>query len=234
MEKSENLKKEQDINKKRKDFFVIIITFIISIIVLIVLVNSLMNNSRVNEGKFRVSDVLLTSTAVLEDTSKETAKWTFNVHQKNKLSFLIVPSDEKFSAAITDIAATKKGLEIYQTGNEENKIVIADSPSLQLVTTKNEDGTVLYEIEILNKDVLKNFQIPEETIELSHNGTVFGLAGIKSKDLEYTLVFKFEMIDSNGKRSVMKVNLKLPQGDITTKGSSVSRLNLSEFVFKLK
>lgn len=234
MEKNENMQTEGNLIKKRKDFFVIIVTAIISIIVLMVLVNSLMTNSKVNEGKFRVSDVILTCSAVLEDTRDVTSKWTFDVHQKNKISLLIVSSEEKFSAALTNIAATKSGLEIYQTGDEDGKITIADNSKLNLVSTKNEDGTVLYEIEILNKNVLSDFEIPSEVTEIAHDATVFKLSEIENNDLEYTVAFKFEMIDSIGKKSVMNVNLKLPQGDIITNGSSVKRLDVTDFVFKVK
>jgi len=234
MEKNENIQIEGNFNNKRKDFFVIVLTFIISIIVLIVLVNALMTNSKVNEGKFRVSDVLLTSTAVLEDTRDVTSKWTFNVHQNNKISILVIPSTDAFSAKLTDIAATKSGLELYQVGHEESKINIDNTKELKIVSTVNEDGNVLYEIEFVNRNVLQNFEIPSETTEITHDATVFGLAGLTNKDLQYTVAFKLQIQDSTGKTSVMNISLKLPQGDIVTLGSSVNRLNLSEFVFKVK
>ena len=234
MEKNENIQIEDNLKNKRKDFFVVILTFIISIIVLIVLVNALMTNSKVNQGKFRVSDVLVTSTAVLEDTSEITSKWTFNVHQNNKLSILIVPSSEEFSAKITDLASTKSGLEVYQVGNEDAKINIDNTKELKLVSTVNEDGNVLYEIEFANKNILSNFEIPKETTEIAHNATVFGLAGVTNKELEYLVAFKLNLQDNMGKTSVMNISLKLPQGDIVTLGNSVKRLDLSEFVFKVK
>lgn len=234
MEKNENIQIESNLNNKRKDFFVIILTFIISIIVLILLVNALMTNSKVNEGKFRVSDVLLTSTAVLEDTSDITSKWTFNVHQNNKISILVIPSTDAFSAKLTDIAATKSGVELYQVGNEDEKINIDNTKELKLVSTVKEDGNVLYEIEFVNKNVLENFEIPSTTTEIMHDATIFKLAGLSNKDLQYTVAFKLNLQDDMGKMSFMNISLKLPQGDLVTNGSSVNRLDLSEFVFKVK
>jgi len=234
MNNSENIQIDSNIKSKRKDFFVIAITLLISIVILILLVNVLMSNSKVNEGKFRTTDVIVSSTAILEDTSDVTKKWTFTVHQSNKISILVVPSIDKFNARIIDIVSTKKGLEIYQIGKEEEKINIGNSDKLDLVTTVNEDGTVLYEIEIINKNVLSNFEIPSETTEITHDATIFNIAGITNEKLEYSLAFKLELQDETGKTSVMNVSLKLPQGDITESGSLVTRQNLSEFVFKVK
>ena len=234
MENIENIQVNSNLKNKRKNFFAIFITIFASIIILIFLVNILMTNSEVNQGKYRVADVIVTSGVILEDTREETNKWTFNVHQNNKISILIVPAIEKFSASITDIVATASNLEIYQVGSEEGKININNTNNLNLVTSKNEDGNVLYEIEIVNGNVLNNFEIPNDITEIKHDGTMLGLAGIKNNELQYTIAFNLKLQDETGKSSIMNVNFKLPQGDITLEGSKVSRQDLSKYIFKVK
>lgn len=233
---NENTNKQIDVNIKsrKQDIFAIAITLVISIFVLVILVNILMTNSKVNEGKFRASDVIVISTAVLEDTREDTQKWTFNAHQKNVVTFLVEPFVDNMEAYITDIASTKSGLEIYQAGNENLKINIDSNDSINLTSKLNEDGKLIYEIAIVNLNVLKNFEIPNEINEIMHDATIFEKAGLKNEDLEFLITFKLNIKDSTNKLSVMNVTLELPSGNITSSGSSVNRLDLSQFIFKVK
>lgn len=231
---NEQVNLDENIKKRKAKFFEVTIVLLISAILLYAIVNLLMNNSKVNEGKFRVIDVILTSKATLEDTSKDTQKWSFNISQENTLSLLINASTKDIvSAKVKNISYNGSNVEIFQKNYEQEIIKANSGVELNLDTVINEDNSILYEINIVNKNILKNFIIPEGVTEIMHNGTIFKLAGMDDDDLAFDISFDLEIQEANGKKNVMKIELRLPQSGLVQDGSVVKDLSNSNFVFKL-
>lgn len=224
--------KEEKNNKKKEKFFTITITVLVSMITLIFGVKLLLSNSRINEGKFRVTDVILSCIAEFEDTSDSTGRWTYNVSQVNELSLLIHSGTSRnITATITNFKSSNPNIVISEKSSV-NEIKANENEKLELTTLLEEDS-VLYEIKVINKNVLDNFELPQGITELTHNATVFSLANISVKDLMFTVSFDLNMQEA-GKTYTMKISLELPYGNILENGSSVQRLDKSNYIFKLK
>ncbi len=232
------MSEQENINKKVKEngkkiFFVLVI-LIVSAVILVFLLKMLFVNSKINEGRFRVSDVILTSGAEFIDKSKETGVWAYDVWQNNTLALLINTSGADISRAyITNVQAFNSGVEVSQKGTDIS-IVSGSASELELATDVSGDGDVLYEIDITNKAVLNNFEIPSDITEIKHDATIFALAGLKTDDMKFSVSFVLNIEEKNGRENTMNVSIDLPCGNIVESGVTVTRQNLENFVFKMK
>lgn len=215
-----------------KKVFFVLLSLIVAATVLGFLIKLLFVNSQINQGRFRVSDVLLTSVAKFVDKSKETGKWTYDIWQDNTLTLLINTSGAEISRVyISDVQTSKNGIELSQK-NSEASLLCNSQGELELATDVSEDGDVIYEISITNKEVLNNFEIPADITEIRHDATIFKLASVNTEDLSFSISFNFNIQERNGKENVMKVAIDLPYGDIIESGTAVTRLDLQNFVFR--
>lgn len=231
MNEQENI--ENKFKSNSKNIFFILVAIIISAVILAVLIQLLLVNSKVNQGKYRVSDAIITSDTKFIDKSKETGTWSYDVYQSNLLSFLVSTGSEISRAYISDISATDSNIEVSQ--QDFDGAVYANTGSdLELASDISEDGNVLYEINIINKGVLNNFEISSDVEEIKHDASIFKLAGISNSDLQFDISFNLNIQEKDGRLSVMKVQLKLPYKDIIESGTSVTRMDIGNLVFKLK
>lgn len=232
------MSEQENINEKVKEngkkVFFVLVSLIVAAVILVFLIKLLFVNNKINQGKFRVSDALLTSVAEFIDKSDETGKWSYDVWQNNVLTLLINTSDTEISRAfISDVQSFRNGIELSQKDSEIT--LLSDSQGeLDLLSDVSDDGTVIYEINITNKKALESFEVPEDITEITHDATFFAYAGIDEEDLTFSISFNLNIQETNGNENVMKVELDLPQGDITQTGTNVTRLDLNNFVFKLK
>lgn len=97
-------------------FFTAVITVVISGIILFVIINMIFDSSKINQGGYRISDVLLTSVVELEDKSETVSEWKFDASQNNTISMLVASNSntdikevyiEKFKIS------SKKDVNIY-------------------------------------------------------------------------------------------------------------------------
>ena len=231
MNEQENI--ENKFKSNSKNIFFILVAIIISAVILAVLIQLLFVNSKVNQGKYRVSDAIITSDTKFIDKSKETGTWSYDVYQSNLLSLLVSTGSEISRAYISDISATDSNIEVSQ--QDFDGVVYANTGSdLELASDISEDGNVLYEINIINKGVLNNFEISSDVEEIKHDASIFKLAGISNLDLQFDISFNLNIQEKDGRLSVMKVQLKLPYKDIIESGTSVTRMDIGNLVFKLK
>lgn len=222
---------------KRKKVFTIFVTFIISIILLIVITNLAIVNQNVNQGKFRVSDVVLTSTAVFNDKIEESKTWSFDVFQKNLLSILITSSKDANIKRIylSDIQIKGRNpLTVSQFRSEMKKVIGIDKEQLELEWELTEENQILIELEFLNEELLKNWTVPEGINEVRRDGTIFKIAGMSLNDIKTTIDFKLNIEETIGKINTTKVSLKIPNRELIENGQDIRRLNVSEFVFRTK
>ncbi|MBR5228188.1 MAG: hypothetical protein IKV94_06105 [Clostridia bacterium] len=232
---NEQVKLEENLKKNKAKFFEITMVLLLSAIILYVIVHVLMSSSKINEGKFRTIDAVLTSQAILEDTSKSTQKWSFNISQKNTLSLLLKTSTKDVvNAKIKKIFCNNPNVEISDKNQEEIVVYANSGEELVLNTVINEDNLILYEINIVNKNILKNFVIPEGVSEIIYDGTIFKLANMDDEKLAFDISFELEIQEANGKKNTMEIKLKLPQSGLVQEGSVVKKLNKTNFIFKLK
>ena len=220
--------------EKTKVFW-IITTLILAILALVVVINLVFSSDEINEGKFRVGDVILTSTAELTNKSKENDAWSIDLSQRNKLSILINVAEEASiqKVYLKDITVNKGNIIMSQL-NHENKVALIDGPKDLELEYRVENGQMLIEIVALNENILKNWIVPEGTKELVYDGRAFTTAGLTLKDIRFKIDFKLVVSETTGKINEMRVSLQLPNDELIINGADVRRLSLSEFKFKTK
>lgn len=220
--------------KSKKPFF-LIVTILISIVLLIVIVNLLFSNYSFNEGKYRVSDAIITSTAHFEDKRIVTKTWTYDVSQLNRLSLLITaPKDSVITKLyISDFSCNKSNV-IISEENKENKLSVGFGKELDLESTLDKDtGRLKLDLLIYNENVLKDFKVDDYTNSLTKDATVFKLAGKTIEDIRFKASFNINILDKNGRKSVLKIRLELPNDSILENGIYIERLDVSNFNFKI-
>ena len=220
---------------ERKNIFWVLITIGIAIIVLVIAINLIFKSDSVNEGKFRVSDAILSSSAKVENKTSINNEWSIDLSQNNRLSLLLTKAEEAniSSISLEDISVNKGNITIYQV-DSENKIKINDeSKNLELEYTVDENNQILIELNILNENILKNWRIPEGTNEIVYDGRIFKTAGISIKDIQFKISFELVITEVTGKQNIMKIKLTMPYEELLDTGASVRRLDLSNFKFKV-
>ena len=219
----------------KKKIFWVLITIVISVLLLIVVINLVFKKDTVNEGKFRVSDVILTSTAELTNKTEKNGVWSIDLSQRNKLSLLINKAtgaeiDKVYLSNIT----VNRGNVVFSQVNNENKITLESiGKNLDVEYTVDENGQMLLEFVALNENILKDWIVPDDTKQIIYDGRVVTTAGLGLKDIQFKLKFKLNIVESTGKTNTMKVELKLPNEELVTNGADVRRLALSDFKFKV-
>lgn len=222
---------------KKQKIFLVLITLIISILLLIVVINLVFKKDTVNEGKCRVTDAILTSSAELANKSEANGKWSIDLSQRNKLSFLInVASDTNIARVyLKDLTVKGTNNVVFEQLNSEIKVNLSSTKqNLDLEYTLDENNQMKIELVAINENVLKNWNVPEDVKEIIYDGRIFSDVGIKLKDIEFKLSFKLCIEEKTGKTNEMKVEMKLPNEELITNGADVRRLSTKDFKFKVK
>ncbi len=222
---------------KKQKIFLVLITLIISILLLIVVINLVFKKDTVNEGKCRVTDAILASSAELANKSEANGKWSIDLSQRNKLSFLInVASDTNITRVyLKDLTVKGTNNVVFEQLNSEIKVNLSSTKqNLDLEYTLDENNQMKIELVAINENVLKNWSVPEDIKEIIYDGRIFSDVGIKLKDIEFKLSFKLCIEEKTGKTNEMKVEIKLPNEELITNGADVRRLSTKDFKFKVK
>lgn len=222
--------------EKRK-IFEILLTIFLSVIALIIVVKLVFKTDNINEGKFKVTDAILTSTAELTDKTKQNEVWSLNISQRNLLSILIQAASEANidRIYISDAKVTNNKKIVFYLLNSENRIELnKKKQELEVDYTLEENNTIKLEFVALNENIVKNWLVPETIKEIICDGRIFEMAGITLNDLKYTLKFTLNIVETNGKTNELKIEIELPKQELVTKGADVRRLSTNDFKFKVK
>ncbi len=225
----------------KSKFFTAIITIGISVIILLVIFNYLFNNSsKINQGKFRISDTILTSVVELEDKAELENEWKFDISQNNKISMLIKTDKgigikevylEKVKVKSKNDVSIYIEQDKYELSYEYGKI---KDRKVNIYTEETQDGIYLIEFDVKNEDIISNFNIPEEIKELRHDGTILNIAKVSISDIVFTLKYNLVIVENGGQINKCKILIEMPNSKIITEGLSVERLDCSKFNFKVE
>lgn len=224
---------------KKNKFFTAIITLVISAVILIVIVNLIFNNSKINQGNFRVSDAILTSIVELEDKAESSTEWKYDISQNNKVSILVKPNE---NASIKEVylekikIKSKNDVSIYLEQEEYDvsyKYKNINNSKVNIYTEETEEGNYLIEFNINNEDVVSNFNVPNDIKEIRHDGTILNIANIAISDITFNVKYNLIIVENNGQINKCKIEIKMPDSKVVTEGLFVERLNTSEFNFKV-
>lgn len=226
--------------KKSKNLLIFLIVIISVLIIAGVSYIVFDNNGNINQGNFRVNDVVLKSEVeVTENKTSGTAdsisSVLFNLSQKNTLSLLISREAKASIIYLDNIylkAPTKKGsMYIYQTGTDIEDITSQDKIDMYPV---EKDGQYLIEISMDNIDFLKDANLPEETKSATFDGTILNLLNIGISDIKFEVSFSLNILDENSKLNTCKIKLKLPENELLINGISINRKDAGDYAFSVK
>ena len=220
----------------KKKIFWVLLTIVIAVIILVIVINLVLKKDEINEGKFRASDAIISSSVELTNKANKNGVWSIDLSQKNKLSLLIIPAaGAKIDRIYLSDITTNKGNITFSQLNNENKIKIESMPkNLELEYTVDENNQILVELIALNENILKDWAIPSEMKQIVYDGRMVSKAGLTLKDIQFKLQFRLNILENTGKISTMKVEMLLPNEELIVNGADVRRLSLSDFRFKVK
>lgn len=232
MDKLDNL--NDFIRKFRENFFYTVCIIIVSAIILYIVVNVLFYNENVNEGNYRVSDAAVVNAVEIENVSAKD-KWAYNVSSVDTLSILVsgLNSSKIKSVYVKNFYTDYPRKIILSQKNYESSISSNTEEILQLNVDSLEGNNVLYELQFKNINVLEEFIMPEDIDEVILDGTIYNLAGISIYDLTYTASFDLVIEEANGYKNIMQYEITMPNQAILSEGAYVSKLDTSQFVFKI-
>ena len=222
----ERLKNNKTINK----IIIVIILFIILI------VSSLFMLRYYVEGEsnlpFRISKIIVVSSAEGTDTKAEQTKWALDLTQNNDIYISIDKNNEYNKnetikqVQIENIQIDRKQqlgiIKNYKPAKEgmfrnkeeyliKDKIEYTgnDTSDINELKIGNNGGTIIFRS--ANTNII-TYNTDED--EIVHNGTLLAKAGITEEQIEYKI--KFDLIVETGKGIKYKgtINLKFPQGDM--------------------
>lgn len=221
---------------KRKQFFKICIVCLISIILLIGIYKLITTSLKVNQGKYRVADVVVTSTADIVSRTEENGFLSFDASQKNTIDILIVPSKlVNNTVTVENIEAEGNIKSLYVCQKDREEVLITDIQSLPIdVQYSWNGGKILIQLEVTNKNIVINKRIPENVSELRYDGTALKNIGTKLEDIKFDLNFDVKILDEDGTENILKVDLEFPNEKLLSEGYYVERVNLDNFIFKTK
>jgi hypothetical protein len=211
---------------------------------------------KINQGNFRVNDLVVFSTATVQDiaekesttenTTGEVASDAMNslsdlrldVTQNNEISFLIAKSEgvditEMYiDNVIMKFPTLTENMYIYQ--DETKKIDLKEENIKLALNKEDKDGQYLIKLNIENKNCIKEAVIPESEASIVFDGTIFKILNTKISDISFNIQFNLNIYDSMGKLNICKVKLNLPNELLVTNGLSVTKEEVGNFPFRIK
>jgi hypothetical protein len=221
---------------EKRTVFYILLTIILSILAFVITLKLVFRTDEINEGKFRVVDVIVTSEAVLTDKTAENDVWSLNISNRNVLSMLINKTeDAKISKIyLSDIKVKANNPIAFYMLDNEAKLTLTNAPQkLDVEYALEENGQIKLEMVALNENVLKNWIVPEGINEIICDGRIFNMAGLSLKDIQFDLKFKLNIVEEMGKINILPVDIEFPAEELLKNGVDIRRLDRTEFKFKV-
>lgn len=195
--------------------------------------------AKVNEGNYRFTDMVVTSTVDVKDNIENeltsVSDINISLNQNNKISFYITKSIDMSEIYIDNIKVEypqKLGQIYFSQLNVEGKKKIEEISNLKLEPTIKENEYYI-ELNINNEYFLENVKVPENPSTFKFDGTILNYYNIFANDITFKLSFDLNIKDNLGNISTCKMNFNLPDERIITNGSIVERVNLSNYNFKI-
>ncbi len=220
----------------KQKIFYYFLTVILCFIAFQFTLGMVFKTDKINEGKFRVTDVVLLSEVQLVDKTSIENGWCISASQNNRLTFLITPTStaKVKEVYITDLKV-KGGQDIvFYIKDNETRLTLNRFPqTLEVEHVIDENGQIKIDLIALNENVLKNWVVPEHIKEIRCDGKIFESAGISLSTIQFDLMFKLNIEEEMGKVNTLEVNMTLPNERLVEKGVDLLKLPAQQFKFKV-
>lgn len=220
----------------------IIIVAIVSVIVTVLVANILLDTTgKVNQGNFRISDVVVRSSADVKEVQdenielKKLSDMIFDITQTNQISILIDPNVKASSIRIENLnisdPALKGNMQIYQTKDKKYDVT-PELKSIDLDLQQEEEKYVV-NLYINNNNVLTNQKVDETVETIQYDATMFKTLGIDISSLKFNVSFDLLITDESGNTVKTSISLNMPTDETVEAGMSILKQDTSNYIFTI-
>ena len=220
----------------------IIIIAIVSVIVTVLVANVLLDTTgKVNQGNYRISDVIVRSSADVKEVQDENVELTklsdmiFDITQTNQISILIDPNVKANNIKIENLMVSdpilRGKMEIYQ--NEDKKYDITPELKSIELDLEQENEKYVLNLYINNKDVLTGQRVAENVETIQYDATMFKTLGIDISSLKFNVSFDLLITDEAGNTVKTTIALNMPTEETVEKGMSILKQDTSDYIFTI-
>ena len=220
---------------------ILLIAFVSIALVASVGIYLLDTTGKINQGNFRVNDLVVESKLEVKEKDVEEVKdlssLVFDISQNNKITMLVAAQTEVEAMYIDNVYISNPvkvgNLYITQSNYEQKYSIESISSQINIYPAQTE-GQYKIEIGINNENCMEDVKVVSGTKSIRYDGTILSLLNTKVSDLRFDLIFDLNIIEKSGKKNVCKVKLSVPNDDLMTNGISITREDVSKFLFKVK
>ena len=220
----------------------IIIVAIVSVIVTVLVANILIDNTgKVNKGNFRISDLVVRSSADVKEVQdenielKKLSDMIFDITQTNQISILIDPNVKASSIRIENLnisdPALKGNMQIYQTKDKKYDVT-PELKSIDLDLQQEEEKYVV-NLYINNNNVLTNQKVDETVETIQYDATMFKTLGYDISSLKFNVSFDLLITDESGNTVKTSISLNMPTDETVEAGMSILKQDTSNYIFTI-
>ncbi len=220
----------------------IIIVAIVSVIVTVLVANILLDTTgKVNQGNFRISDVVVRSSADVKEVQdenielKKLSDMIFDITQTNQISILIDPNVKASSIRIENLnisdPALKGNMQIYQTKDKKYDVT-PELKSIDLDLQQEEEKYVV-NLYINNNNVLTNQKVDETVETIQYDATMFKTLGYDISSLKFNVSFDLLITDESENTVKTSISLNMPTDETVEAGMSILKQDTSNYIFTI-
>ena len=220
----------------------IIIIAVVSVIVTILIANILLDTTgKVNQGNFRVSDVIVESSATLTEVQDKDLKLeklsdiVFDISQINTISILIESNVKATEINIENLLVTdpllKGKMNISQ--KDHHKYDITPELTSFPIYLEQEEGKYVIRLLVDNDNVITDKSVGEDIEKIQYDATIFETLGIDVSQLKFNISFDIVIKDETGKTVKTNINLNMPTDETFSKGMSILRQDVTNYIFSI-
>ena len=220
----------------------IIIIAVVSVKVTILIANILLDTTgKVNQGNFRVSDVIVESSATLTEVQDKDLKLeklsdiVFDISQINTISILIESNVKATEINIENLLVTdpllKGKMNISQ--KDHHKYDITPELTSFPIYLEQEDGKYVIRLLVDNDNVITDKSVGEDIEKIQYDATIFETLGIDVSQLKFNISFDIVIKDETGKTVKTNINLNMPTDETFSKGMSILRQDVTNYIFSI-
>ena len=220
----------------------IIIVAIVSVVVTVLVANILLDTTgKVNQGNFRISDLVVRSSADVKEVQdenielKKLSDMIFDITQTNQISILIDPNVKASSIRIENLnisdPALKGNMQIYQTKDKKYDVT-PELKSIDLDLQKEEEKYVV-NLYINNNNVLTNQKVDETVETIQYDATMFKTLGYDISSLKFNVSFDLLITDESENTVKTSISLNMPTDETVEAGMSILKQDTSNYIFTI-
>lgn len=220
----------------------IIIVAIVSVIVTVLVANILLDTTgKVNQGNFRISDVVVRSSADVKEVQdenielKKLSDMIFDITQTNQISILIDPNVKASSIRIENLnisdPALKGNMQIYQTKDKKYDVT-PELKNMDLDLQQEEEKYVV-NLYINNNNVLTNQKVDETVETIQYDATMFKTLGYDISSLKFNVSFDLLITDESENTVKTSISLNMPTDETVEAGMSILKQDTSNYIFTI-